>query len=252
MMRYRRAKLWLRRITQVFQSSFQQEFLSMSSEFTFGDNSDKSSFFFVLFFFNEFGWPWPHRASDHSDTDTVTTGRTTGADKGNPTVHSHATSWLEQTRGIRLFNQTSYPSFVVSCPMQFDPCEYVKWRHGLDPWRIQRGWEARTDDASAGEFGIDWKSGELEQIMNIPVTQIVEEITEVNFPVPQNDGRDRRGEQILEWVVEYSESLLWGNQSVSWMSLCETGQLIRFCVEWAMCLTRVQIDARARCVFSFS
>ena len=28
-----------------FQSSFQQEFSSMSSEFTFGDNSDKSSIF---------------------------------------------------------------------------------------------------------------------------------------------------------------------------------------------------------------
>ena len=42
--------------------------------------------------------------------------------------------------------------------------------------------------------------------MNIPVTQIVEEITEVNIPVTQiveeitevNSGRDRRGEQILE------------------------------------------------------
>ena len=33
--------------------------------------------------------------------------------------------------------------------------------------------------------GIDWKCGELEQIVNIPVTQIVEEITEVNIPVPQ-------------------------------------------------------------------
>ena len=35
------------------------------------------------------------------------------------------------------------------------------------------------------EFGIDWKCGELEQIVNIPVTQIVEEITEVNIPVNQ-------------------------------------------------------------------
>ena len=35
----------LRRITQVFWSSFQQEFFSMSSEFTFGDNSDKLSIF---------------------------------------------------------------------------------------------------------------------------------------------------------------------------------------------------------------
>ena len=36
------------------------------------------------------------------DTDNVTT----GAGKGNPTVHSHATSRLEQTRGIRLFTCT--------------------------------------------------------------------------------------------------------------------------------------------------
>ena len=116
--------------------------------------------------------------------------------------------------------------------------------------------------------------------VNIPVTQIVEEITEVNIPVTQiveeiadrdyscytdcgrdhrgeyssttECGRDRRGEQILEWVMEYSESLLWGNQSVSRMSLCETGQLIRFCVDRVLCLSRVQIDARARFVFSFS
>ena len=33
------------------------------------------------------------------------------------------------------------------------------------------------------KFGIDWKCGELEQIVNIPVT--VEEITEVNIPVTQ-------------------------------------------------------------------
>ena len=76
------------------------------------------------------------------------------------------------------------------------------------------------------KFGIDWICGELEQIVNIPVTQIVEKITEVNSPVTQiveeitdreyssytdcgrdhrgeqssstECGRDRRGEQILE------------------------------------------------------
>ena len=57
----------------------------MSSEFTFGDNSDKSSIFLKNFFMN-----LVHRASDHSDTDTVTTvhshNKLTGADKGNPTV----------------------------------------------------------------------------------------------------------------------------------------------------------------------
>ena len=35
------------------------------------------------------------------------------------------------------------------------------------------------------KFGIDWKCGKLEQIVNIPVTQIVEEITELNVTVTQ-------------------------------------------------------------------
>ena len=66
------------------------------------------------------------------------------------------------------------------------------------------------------KFGIDWKCGELEQIVNIPVTQIVEEITElnvpvtqiveeiteVNIPVPQN----------VEEITEVSKSLIeWRN-----------------------------------------
>ena len=44
-------------------------------------------------------------------------------------------------------------------------------------------------------------------------------------------GRDRRGEQILDCVEQYPESLLGGNRSVSDMSLCETGQLIQICVD---------------------
>ena len=52
------------------------------------------------------------------------------------------------------------------------------------------------------KFGIDWKCGELEQIVNIPVTQIVEEITEVNIPVPQ----------IVEEIAEVSKSSIeWRN-----------------------------------------
>ena len=52
------------------------------------------------------------------------------------------------------------------------------------------------------KFGIDWKCGELEQIVNIPVTQIVEEITEVNIPVTQ----------IVEEIAEVSESSIeWRN-----------------------------------------
>ena len=52
------------------------------------------------------------------------------------------------------------------------------------------------------KIGIDWKCGELEQIVNIPVTQIVEEITEVNIPVPQ----------IVEEIAEVSKSSIeWRN-----------------------------------------
>ena len=53
------------------------------------------------------------------------------------------------------------------------------------------------------EFGIDWKCGELEQIVNIPVTQIVEEITELNIPVTQ----------IVEEIAEVSKS------SIEWRSI---------------------------------
>ena len=46
------------------------------------------------------------------------------------------------------------------------------------------------------KFGIVWICGVLEQIVNIPVTQIVEEITEVNIPVTQ----------IVEEIAEVSKS----------------------------------------------
>ena len=53
------------------------------------------------------------------------------------------------------------------------------------------------------KFGIDWKCGELEQIVNIPVTQIVEEITEVNIPVTQ----------IVEEIAEVRKS------SIEWRKI---------------------------------
>ena len=62
------------------------------------------------------------------------------------------------------------------------------------------------------KFGIDWKCGELEQTVNILVTQIVEEIADREhssysdcgrdqrgeYSNSTECGRDRRGEQILE------------------------------------------------------
>ena len=42
------------------------------------------------------------------------------------------------------------------------------------------------------KFGIDWKCGKLEQIVNIPVTQIVEEIADREYSSYSDCGRDRR------------------------------------------------------------
>ena len=67
------------------------------------------------------------------------------------------------------------------------------------------------------KFGIDWKCGKLEQIVNIPVTQIVEEITEVNIPVTQiveeiadreyssYTDCDRRRDSVTQIVEEITE-----------------------------------------------
>ena len=82
-------------------------FLSMSSEFTFGDNSDKSSILRKNFMNLV-----DRDLTEHQITQTLTPSR--------------LDAQLEQTRGIRLFNQTKYPSLVVFCPMQFDPCESVE------------------------------------------------------------------------------------------------------------------------------
>ena len=66
------------------------------------------------------------------------------------------------------------------------------------------------------KFGIAWKCGELEQIVNIPVTQIVEEITEVNIPVTQIVEEITEVNipvpQIVEEIAEVSKSsIVWRN-----------------------------------------
>ena len=52
----------------------------------------------------------------------------------------------------------------------------------MNPWLVQHGWEARTDDASAAGFGMRGmgKPGQQEQMVDIPVPQIVEKIAEVS------------------------------------------------------------------------
>ena len=149
----------------------------MSSEFTFGGNSDKSSIFKIFMNLVD------RDLTEHQITQTLTLSRLDAK--------------LEQTRGIRLFTHT----------------QQVDWsRQGESDCLIKQGilrllssvqcsairanlWsdvmEWIHDEYSVVEkhaqtmlqlvkFGIDWKCGELEQIVNIPVPQNVEEIAEVS------------------------------------------------------------------------
>ena len=161
---------------------------------------------------------------------------------------------LEQTRGIRLFTHTQQvdwsrqgesdclikqgilrllSSVQCSAIRAYLWSDVMEWIH--DEYSVVEK-HAQTM-LQLVKFGIDWKCGELEQIVNIPVTQIVEERGHsrlrlwkrsqiVNIPVTQiveeiadreyssytdcgrdhrgeyssstECGRDRRGEQILE------------------------------------------------------
>ena len=67
----------------------------MSSEFTFGDNSDE--FYIFRFFFLKKNW-LTVTSRCISDTDVVTTARVTGADKGNQTVESPSQANMKTLR----------------------------------------------------------------------------------------------------------------------------------------------------------
>ena len=120
------AGLLLRRITQVFWSSFQQEFSSMSSEFTVGDNSDMSSIF--CFFFKNLV---DRDLTEYQITQSLTLSQLHAQLEQTKGIrlftHRQHVDWSRQ-KGIRLLNQTSYLSFVVFCSMQreSDLCKSVE------------------------------------------------------------------------------------------------------------------------------
>ena len=64
----------------------------MSNEFTFGDNSDKSSISQKIFMNLVDRDLTEHQITQTMTLSRLTRNKLTGADKGNPTVHSHATS----------------------------------------------------------------------------------------------------------------------------------------------------------------
>ena len=126
--------------------------------------------------------------------------------------------------------------------MQFDPCESVEWRHGMDPWRIQPGWEAHTDDASAGEiwYWLEmWRTEANREYSSYSECGRDHRDEHSSYSDCGRDhrgehssftdcGRDRRGEQILDWVEEHPECFLdepvW-NRSVD-LILCRLSDVL--------------------------
>ena len=163
----------------------------MSSECTFGDNSDEFCIF--RYFLHEFGWPWPHRVSDHSDTDVVMTACTSGADKGNQTVHTHATRWSDRQGEsdclITLWSkQEILRSIFRSMQCESLVCESVERVHGVDP-RLMRSMNRICFDCWYLWYAVcTWKP-EADQW----------------YSRSTDWGRDRRGEQIF-----------WSCATVSW------------------------------------
>ena len=76
------------------------------------------------------------------------------------------------------------------------------------------------------EFGMDWEMWRTGADREHSSYSDCERDHRGEYSSSTECGRDRRGKQILDCVEEYPEFLLCGHQSVSWMSLCETGQLI--------------------------
>ena len=143
----------------------------MSSEFTFGDNSDELSIFQ-----KKIKKKLVDRdLTEYQITQTLTLSR----------LHAQ----LEQTRGIRLFKhpleQTSYLSF--SLQVNALRIRFVRIR-GVTSWNESMAGTAWLRSAHRRCFSC-WnlvcmvcvgKPGQPEQIVDIPVPQIVEEIAEVN------------------------------------------------------------------------
>ena len=153
----------------------------MSSEFTFGDNSDKSSIFSISFMNLV-----DRDLTEFQITQTLTLSR----------LHAQ----LVQTRGIRLFTHTQH---VYWSRQGESDCLITLWskqvilpfsavRFVANPWMTSWNgsmtntvWLRSTHRRCFSCWNLVCvvyfgKPGELEQIVNIPVSQIVEEIAEVS------------------------------------------------------------------------
>ena len=114
----------------------------------------------------------------NSDTDTVTT-------------HTQQVDWSRQGESDCLIKQgilrllSSVQCSAIRANLWSDVMEWIHDEYSV----IEK--HAQTM-LQLVKFGIDWKCGELEQIVNIPVTQIVEEIADREYSSYTDCGRDRR------------------------------------------------------------
>ena len=193
----------------------------MSSEFTFGENSDKSSFFFKFFFVNLVD----RDLTEHQITQTLTLSR--------------LDAQLEQTREIRLFTHTQQVDWsrqresdclikqVILRLLSSVQCsairanlwsDFMEWIH--DEYSVVEK-HAQTMPQLV-EFGMDWEMwrtgadrehfsysdcGRDHRVECYSYTDCGRD-HRGEFSSSTECGRDRRGEQILDCVEEYPEFLL--------------------------------------------
>ena len=156
----------------------------MSSEFTFGDNSDKLSIFQFLMNLVD------RDLTEYQINQTLTLSR----------LHAQ----LEQTRGIRLFTHTKHVDWsrqgesdcliilwseqvILSFNLPLNAVRFVRIRGVTSRTgsMTNTAWLRSTHRRCFSCWNLVCvvyvgKPGELEQIVNIPVSQIVEEIAEVS------------------------------------------------------------------------
>ena len=166
----------------------------MSSEFTFGDNSDKSSIFFFMNLVDR-------DLTEHQVTQTLTLSR----------LHAQ----LEQTKGIRLFNHTQHVDWsrqgesdclikqVILRLLSSVQCSAIC----ANPWSDFMEWI--HDEYSVVEkhvqtmlqlleFGIDWEIWRTGADREYSSYSDCGRDHRVEYSSSTDCGRNRRGEQILE------------------------------------------------------
>ena len=170
-------------------------FIAMSSEFTFGDNSDEFCIFRTI-------TSQRIRSLRHWRCHDCTH---IWADQGNQTVHTHATRRSDrqgESDCLITFwsKQEILRSIFRSMQCQSVVCESVERVHGVSPWLI-RNMNRLCCDCLFLWF-LQYVPVNLKQIDDILVPQIEEEIAEVS--------------KSLDRVQQYPGRLLGGNRSVSW------------------------------------